>query len=91
MDLLNSLSMDMETCPRSFQKSATWWMLPQQLAQATTMADLMSIWCGNVGQLPISDLDRIVNISGNVDFMTRYENFLRSIDHQNLLQGFTIK
>lgn len=90
MALLDSLTKDMESSSKSFHKPASWWMLPQELVKGT-IADLMAPWCGDVGQLPLSDLAQIVKISGSADLIAKYEYFLRSIDHQNLLQGITLQ
>lgn len=89
IELLESLTRDMNACTTTFQKPADWWMLPENLIKGT-MADLMAPWCGKVGQLPLSDLSQVANVSGSVELIPKYEKFLRAIDHLNLLSSVTL-
>jgi SAM-dependent methyltransferase len=88
--LLQNLTKDMEACSNSLHMPASWWMLPQELLSGS-MADLMAAWCGDVGQLLLSDLDQIAKVSGSPDLIANYDIYLRSIDHQQFLQGIALR
>jgi putative sugar O-methyltransferase len=90
MGLLQSLTEDMENHSNSLGVPASWWLLPKERVKGT-MADLMEAWCGCVGELPLSDLGEIAKVSGSSSMIASYEAYLRSIDHQRLLHGISLK
>ena len=90
MELLGILTKDLESCQMSHQKPAECWVLPRHLMQGT-MGDMMAPWCGQVGQLPLADLDLVARVSGSTELIPKYDEFLRAIDHHGLLQGITMQ
>lgn len=89
MALLDRLTLDMESCQNQLFKPASWWMLPSELVNGT-MNDLLNPWCGDIGQLPLSAPDEITRVSGNPEFITKHEDFLRLIDYLGWLEGINL-
>ncbi|NTW85116.1 MAG: putative sugar O-methyltransferase [Holophagaceae bacterium] len=89
MDLLHSLTDDMENSLSSLGRPASSWMLSKEQARGS-MSDLMKDWCGSVGELSLSDVSKITSVSGSHSMISGYETYLRSIDHQQLLQGLSL-
>ena len=90
VELLAQLNQELAESPMSFHKPASCWMLPEELSNGS-MGDLMAPWCGRVGQIPLANLDEVVNVSGSADLIPNYERFLRSIDHCGLLNGISLR
>lgn len=89
MAMLERLTREMELCQDSKLRPASWWMLPPELVKGT-MEDLLNPWCGDIGQLPLNDPDRILHVAGTSDHVQKHENFLRQIDYKGCLENISI-
>jgi hypothetical protein len=88
--LLNRLNSEMENSIDSTGRPSSFWMLPEELAEAN-MGGLMSAWCGPVGEIPLKDLAKVIHVSGSRELVPNMESFIRSIDHLGLVDNLTIQ
>lgn len=65
-----------------------WTRLPDKMIQGS-MTEMLDGWCGVVGKIPLSAPDAIATTSGSTNLLAAYDEFLRKIDHQHLLDGVT--
>jgi SAM-dependent methyltransferase len=66
-----------------------WSRLSDQLTSGS-MEAILDPWCGILGQLPLSEPDKIAEYSGDRGLLDEYDRFLRSIDHSGCLDGITL-
>jgi hypothetical protein len=87
-NLYDSLMVSLQEKAKS-QDLGPWTRLPDEIVSGT-MEAMLDPWCGIVGQLPLSQPERIAEVSGNRDLVGFYDEYVRSVDHLSLLNGVTL-
>lgn len=67
-----------------------WIRLPDTMAKGS-IADMLGGWCGVVGKIPLRTPEAIAKTSGSPTLLSDYDSFLRTIDHQRLLNDVTLQ
>jgi hypothetical protein len=86
--LLSRLTEQMERAG-ILQPATTWLTLPDEYVHGT-MEYMLGAWCGQLGQLPLRSAELKQNTTAHEIIMPLLEEYIRSIDHCNLLTGVTL-
>jgi SAM-dependent methyltransferase len=71
-------------------RPADWWMLPESYL-AGNMEGMLDPWCGDVGQVLLSDPDRVIAVSGSAELLPITWEFCNQIDHLGLLREHSLE